>query len=241
MHHPEHGSLSAGIAWSGTKTAPTSIDKGGGVTGLTVLAGMSGGGVAVVIFIYLAVIVFLVASVWKVFTKAGQPGWASLIPFYNTYVQLKIVGRPGWWLLWFFVPFANIVVLFIIAIDLAKSFGKGSGFWRGTHPAVVHLLPDPRLRKRPLRRPSRWRRYPTDSRHTRPRRDVLRRLRHSPRARRSLLPLMRPPGGAVGSSTEPCPATLRGAADAARGATKARVGSRSGVSAGADGSLSPCS
>ena len=61
---------------------------------------------------------------WKVFTKAGQPGWAILIPFYNTYVLLKIVGRPGWWLVLMFIPLVNIVIAIIVAIDLAKSFGK---------------------------------------------------------------------------------------------------------------------
>ncbi|MFD0200493.1 MULTISPECIES: DUF5684 domain-containing protein [Saccharothrix] len=78
--------------------------------------------------IALAVGIFVIATMWKVFTKAGKPGWAAIVPFYNFYVQLKIVGRPGWWLILLLIPFVNIVISLIIAIDLAKSFGKGSGF-----------------------------------------------------------------------------------------------------------------
>jgi uncharacterized membrane protein YhaH (DUF805 family) len=83
---------------------------------------------AVLIIVFLALIVFEIASMWKVFAKAGKPGWAAIIPFYNTYVLLNIVGRPGWWLILFFIPFVNIVMLIIVMLDLAKSFGKSGGF-----------------------------------------------------------------------------------------------------------------
>ncbi|HIP70012.1 MAG TPA: signal peptidase I [Anaerolineae bacterium] len=73
---------------------------------------------------YLALIILMIAGFWKTFEKAGQPGWAAIIPIYNIYVMLKIVGRPGWWLILFFIPFANVIVYFILAIDVAKSFGK---------------------------------------------------------------------------------------------------------------------
>jgi hypothetical protein len=76
----------------------------------------------------LAILGFLIASYWMVYTKAGQPGWAVIVPFYNVYVLLKIVGRPGWWLAMFFVPVANVVFAIIVMIDLAKAFGKGGGF-----------------------------------------------------------------------------------------------------------------
>jgi hypothetical protein len=68
---------------------------------------------------------------WKVYTKAGKPGWAVLIPIYNTYVLLEIVGREWWWLLLLFIPIVNIVVLIVVLFDLAKSFGKGTGFGFG--------------------------------------------------------------------------------------------------------------
>ena len=80
------------------------------------------------VLIYLAILVLMIASLWVVFTKAGQPGWACIIPIYNIWVILKIVGRPGWWLLLYLIPFVNIVVWIIVAIDMAHSFGKGGGF-----------------------------------------------------------------------------------------------------------------
>ena len=79
----------------------------------------------------LAMVVFVFASVWRVFTKAGKPGWASLIPIYNMVVMLEIVGRPIWWILLMFIPFVNIIVGFILMMDMAKSFGKGAGFGLG--------------------------------------------------------------------------------------------------------------
>lgn len=86
---------------------------------------------AIALVFQLAIVFFLIASVWKVFTKAGQPGWASIVPIYNAYILLKIAGKPGWWLLLLFIPLVNIVIGIIVAIDLAKSFGKGAGFGVG--------------------------------------------------------------------------------------------------------------
>ena len=91
--------------------------------------------------IWLAVVILLIASMWKIFTKAGQPGWASLIPIYNIYVWCKIVGRPGWWVLLFFIPFVNFVIAIILGIDLAKSFGKGVGFGIGIILLGIIFLP----------------------------------------------------------------------------------------------------
>jgi hypothetical protein len=72
--------------------------------------------------------VLMIASMWRIFTKAGKPGWASIVPFYDTYILLKIVGRPGWWLLLFFIPVVNLIVSIVVYYDLAKAFGKGIGF-----------------------------------------------------------------------------------------------------------------
>ena len=73
-------------------------------------------------------LVVIIASLWRVFTKAGQPGWGALIPFYNMYILLKIVGRPGWWMALLFIPFVNFVITLIVSIDLAKAFGRSSTF-----------------------------------------------------------------------------------------------------------------
>lgn len=78
--------------------------------------------------LYIAFIVIAVAGMWKTFAKAGQPGWASIIPFYNSYVMMKVAGRPGWWFLLLFVPFVNFVVVIIVSLDIAKAFGK-SAVW----------------------------------------------------------------------------------------------------------------
>jgi hypothetical protein len=79
----------------------------------------------------LLIALLLIVAMWKVFTKAGQPGWASIIPIYNLYVWCKIVGRPWWWILLMLIPFVNFIILIILSIDTAKSFGKGAGFGIG--------------------------------------------------------------------------------------------------------------
>jgi uncharacterized membrane protein YhaH (DUF805 family) len=80
---------------------------------------------------YLAFTILMIAAWWKIFTKAGQPGWACIIPIYNLYVWCKTVGRPWWWILLMLIPFVNFIILIILIIDLAKSFGKGVGFGIG--------------------------------------------------------------------------------------------------------------
>lgn len=80
---------------------------------------------------WLVIIVVVIAGVWKTFEKAGQPGWAAIIPIYNLYVILQIVGRPGWWVLLFFVPIVNFFVALMVYIDLAKSFDRSALFGLG--------------------------------------------------------------------------------------------------------------
>jgi putative flippase GtrA len=75
--------------------------------------------------------VFLWAAFWKIFAKAGQPGWASIIPIYNVFVLLRIVGKPAWWFFLLIIPGVNIVSLIMLTHELSKSFGKGAGFTFG--------------------------------------------------------------------------------------------------------------
>jgi hypothetical protein len=91
--------------------------------------------------IWLLVVVLMIAAMWKIFTKAGQPGWASIIPIYNMYIWCKIVGRPGWWVVLLLIPFVNFVIAIILCIDLAKSFGKGVGFGIGIILLGIVFLP----------------------------------------------------------------------------------------------------
>jgi Family of unknown function (DUF5684) len=95
-----------------------------------VLASSSGGS-AVFLVIALVFVVLEIAGLWMVFQKGHRPGWAAIIPFFNTYTLLKVVGRPGWWLVLFFIPFVNLIVGLIVLWDLCKSFEKGWGWWFG--------------------------------------------------------------------------------------------------------------
>ncbi len=81
--------------------------------------------------VFLAILVFYLAAEWRIFSKAGQPGWAVIIPIYSTLVLLKIVGRPWWWFLLFFIPVVNIILAIIVVNDLSKSFGHSVGYTLG--------------------------------------------------------------------------------------------------------------
>lgn len=84
-----------------------------------------------VMIISLLVVIVMIAAMWKIFTKAGQPGWASIIPIVNIYFLCKIAGRPGWWFILFLIPLVNFIIAIIVCIDIAKNFGKGTGFGLG--------------------------------------------------------------------------------------------------------------
>jgi hypothetical protein len=73
----------------------------------------------------LAIAAFYIYVVWKIFEKAGKPGWAAIIPIYNVVVVLEIVGRPIWWVVLFLIPLVSFVISIIVAIDVSKSFGHG--------------------------------------------------------------------------------------------------------------------
>jgi len=77
-----------------------------------------------------------IVSFWKIFEKAGQPGWVSIIPIYNAIVLLKILQKPEWWVILYFIPLASTVIGIIVSIALAESFGKDTGFALG-----IILLP----------------------------------------------------------------------------------------------------
>lgn len=86
------------------------------------------------LFIFLveiAILVAIIAGFWKVFVKAGKPGWAAIIPIYNAIVLLQIAGKPIWWIILFFIPIVNIVMAVLVGIAVAKQFGKGEGFGIG--------------------------------------------------------------------------------------------------------------
>ena len=90
-----------------------------------------GGIGAVGIIIGLVVAVFYIFVYWKIFEKAGLPGWGAIIPIYNVYLFLKVAKRPGWWLLLYLIPLVNIVIAIIVIFDIAKNFGKSTAFGFG--------------------------------------------------------------------------------------------------------------
>lgn len=81
-----------------------------------------------ILFIELVLGVLMIVSLWKIFDKAGQPGWAAIVPIYNTYILLRVADKPGWWLLLFFVPIVNFVIAILAMVGLATNFGKSGGF-----------------------------------------------------------------------------------------------------------------
>jgi len=93
------------------------------------------------LIVQLAVVVFLVVCWWKVFTKAGQPGWFCLIPVFNVMVMLQIAGKPMWWVIGFFIPIVNLVVAIMMFIGIAERFGKGAGFGIGLTFLGIIFLP----------------------------------------------------------------------------------------------------
>lgn len=81
-----------------------------------------------VILVIVAIIGAILAGLWQTFEKAGEAGWKGIIPIYNIWVLMEIIGRPGWWLILFFIPLVNIIVWIVVCLDIAKSFDHGPGF-----------------------------------------------------------------------------------------------------------------
>lgn len=120
--------LPAAAAWlamTGVAGAQTSYEITNSQTQVSPVAG------GIFALVWLVVILLILAALWKIFSKAGKPGWAAIIPIYNYFVQLQIVGRPLWWFILLLIPFVNIIIGIIILNDLSKSFGKGPGFTVG--------------------------------------------------------------------------------------------------------------
>jgi hypothetical protein len=87
-------------------------------------------------------LILVLAGRWKVYVKAGKPGWAAIIPIYNIWVLLQIVGRPGWWIILFFIPFVNFIMSIVISFDVAESFEHGIPFALGLFffPFIFYLI-----------------------------------------------------------------------------------------------------
>ncbi len=110
-----------------TTTTTTTSDEGAVAA---VLAAVTG----VMLLIIIPLVIFSIVCLWKVFEKAGVEGWKAIIPVYNTWIMAEIAGKPGWWgivplagiipVVGIFASIAGFVLYILIAIELAKSFGK---------------------------------------------------------------------------------------------------------------------
>lgn len=97
----------------------------------TKTAVVAGVAIMTLLMIIAFVALFMIVCMWMIFTKAGKPGWAAIVPIYNYIVLLEIVGKPWWWLLLMCIPLVNVVILIMVLNLLSKSFGQGVGFTLG--------------------------------------------------------------------------------------------------------------
>lgn len=88
------------------------------------------GGIIGILF-FLALIIIPIAGMWKTFEKAGQPGWAAIIPIYNAWILVKVAGKEWYWFVLLLVPLISFIAWILIAIDVSKNFGQGAGFGLG--------------------------------------------------------------------------------------------------------------
>ena len=95
---------------------------------LDILGGITAGVFFLYILFVLAVAVFSIVIMWRIFEKAGEHGWAAIIPFYQNYVLFKITWGQGWLFLLLFLPIVNIVTCIFTMIKLAKAFDKSGAF-----------------------------------------------------------------------------------------------------------------
>lgn len=91
------------------------------------VSGVAAIGTTYIIIVLVISVISIIAN-WKIFTKANKPGWASIIPFYNMYTQFEIAGMNGWMFLLLLVPIVNVVIAIMLYVNLAKAFGKSTGF-----------------------------------------------------------------------------------------------------------------
>ncbi len=99
--------------------------------GLSSTTGIFGAIAGMMTFIWIIAMVISIVQIvamWKIFTKAGKPGWASLVPIYNIYIMCEIAQQPWWYIILLIIPLANIYAMFLIYGGVAKKFGKSKEF-----------------------------------------------------------------------------------------------------------------
>ena len=112
--------------------------------GVSTTSGLTGAIVAMGLFFWIlsmALSILMIVSLWKIFKKAGKPGWASIIPIYNIYIMCEIAEKEWWYVLLSFVPFASIYAMIVLYNGMAKRFGKSGGFVAGMILLPVVFFP----------------------------------------------------------------------------------------------------
>ena len=112
--------------------------------GVSTTSGLTGALAAMGLFFWIlsmALSILMIVSLWKIFKKAGKPGWASIIPIYNIYIMCEIAEKEWWYVLLSFVPFANIYAMVVLYNGMAKRFGKSGGFVAGMILLPVIFFP----------------------------------------------------------------------------------------------------
>ena len=112
--------------------------------GVSTSSGLTGAIAAMGLFFWIlsmALGILKIVSLWKIFKKAGKPGWASIVPIYNIYIMCEIAEKEWWYILLLCVPFVNIYVMIVLYNGMAKKFGKGGGFVVGMILLPVVFFP----------------------------------------------------------------------------------------------------
>jgi hypothetical protein len=102
------------------RNAPDPVAAGGGI--MSFLCG--GVGLFICFGLFLAIMIIPMIGLWKMFEKAGRPGWAAIVPFYNYFILTEIAGMDIMWFILLLVPCVNIYAAFMIMINVAQNFGK---------------------------------------------------------------------------------------------------------------------
>jgi hypothetical protein len=94
-------------------------------------SGELGGPEIIVVVLVIGLLIFMIAAQWKLFEKAGQPGWAAIVPIYNLYIMCKMIDKSGWWVLMMCLPYIGIIFSIIFEVSwcgrISKDFGRGTG------------------------------------------------------------------------------------------------------------------
>ena len=115
-------------------TTPISLDE---TSAASDIAGFMGG----LSIFSLVVLIVSIVSTWKIFEKAGKPGWAAIVPIYNIIVLLQIVNLSPWCILLYCIPFVNLIFSIVVTVRLAGVFGKSVGFSIGLIFLNVIFMP----------------------------------------------------------------------------------------------------